>query len=140
MSKFSEKWASQTELGKFYGMSAIAIGKELEAFGLRDGVEKIATKKAIDEGWCISTPLKDGTAYWMWSRAKLKEAFSSKGMAQLGAPQKAANEVMEQLKKAQKLIEEGSKLGYWMQEAAYDNIPKDLVGEVQDILKSKGIV
>ena len=34
---FNDTWASQTDIGKLVGMSSVAVGKELTAFGLRDG-------------------------------------------------------------------------------------------------------
>lgn len=140
MSKFNQKWASQTDLGKLYGMSAVALGKELESLGLRDVVSKAPTQIARDGGWCVSTPLKNEKVHWMWNRAKLLETFDSKGILQLGEYHKIANELMAQLKKAQKHIDEGSKLGYLMQEAAYAEVPKSLRDEVDAILKSNGVL
>lgn len=47
--RFGDLWKNQTELGKKFGLSAIAVGKILTERGLKDG--KAATKKALDEGY-----------------------------------------------------------------------------------------
>ena len=63
--KFDQIWSNQTDLGKRFGLSAIAVGKLLVEEGLKDQKTKSATKKAQNEGYAKSTPLKDGTPYFM---------------------------------------------------------------------------
>ena len=65
--KFNQMWSNQTNFGKKFGLSAIAVGKLLIEAGLKDPITKQATEKAISEGYAKSTPLKDGTPYFMWS-------------------------------------------------------------------------
>ena len=51
---------TQTEVGKKFGLSAVAIGKELASLGLRDAVNKCVTQLAIDKelGRTINTKIK----------------------------------------------------------------------------------
>jgi len=68
--KFNQIWSNQTNLGKKFGLSAIAVGKILVKEGLKDQKTKSATEKALNEGYAKSTPLKDGTPYFMWNIEK----------------------------------------------------------------------
>lgn len=70
--KFQANWASATDIGRLFGLSAIAVNKALEAKGLRDGTAKAPTAQALASGWAVATPLKDGTSHYMWSRSKVK--------------------------------------------------------------------
>jgi hypothetical protein len=70
--KFNQIWSNQTNLGKKFGLSAIAVGKLLTEAGLKDPNTKQATEKAIEEGYAKATPLKDGTPYFMWNNEKVK--------------------------------------------------------------------
>ena len=70
--KFNQIWSNQTNLGKKFRLSAIAIGKLLIDNGLKDQKTKMATTKAIDEGYAKDTPLKDGTPYFMWNIEKVR--------------------------------------------------------------------
>jgi len=45
---FKKTWASQSNIGKKFGLSAIAIGKILLVHGLRDSETKLPTSKAIE--------------------------------------------------------------------------------------------
>jgi hypothetical protein len=76
--KFTDVWANQTNLGKQFGLSAIAMGKKLKELGLR-GEDGNPTVQALLEGYCILTPLKDGTPFFMWSRQKIKELLRAHG-------------------------------------------------------------
>lgn len=61
--KFSDIWINQTNLGKQFNLSAVAIGKKLKEMGLREASGAPSTK-ALEEGYCKSTPLKDGTPFF----------------------------------------------------------------------------
>jgi hypothetical protein len=70
--KFNQLWSNQTELGKRFGISAIAVGKLLIDAGLKDPTTKLATAKALEGEYAKATPLKDGTPYFMWSIGKVR--------------------------------------------------------------------
>jgi ribonuclease HI len=67
---FRESWANQTELGKQMGLSAVAVGRKLKELGLRDA-QGAATDAALRDGYCKSTPLKNGTPFFMWNVRKV---------------------------------------------------------------------
>ena len=81
--KFSDIWVNQTVLGKQFGLSAIAMGKQLKELGLRSNETGTPTQEAIDNGFCKSTPLKDGTPFFMWNKAKVAELMQAKGHQKL---------------------------------------------------------
>ena len=70
--KFDQVWKSQTDLGKKSGASAVAVGKILIENGLKDPVTKQATQKALDEGYAVSTPMRNGKPHYMWNAQKVK--------------------------------------------------------------------
>ena len=69
--KFDDVWANQTTLGKQFGLSPIAMGKKLKDLGLR-GEDGTPTTFAIGNGYCTSTPLRDGTPFFMWNRQQVE--------------------------------------------------------------------
>ena len=72
--KFSDTWATQTQLGNMFNLSAKEIGQKLNELELRTySIERhkhIPTQLAINNGFCTSTPLKYGVPFYMWHRAK----------------------------------------------------------------------
>ena len=68
--KFKATWKNQKELGLIYGKSAIAVGKALIELGLKDSSTKQPTEKALSEEIAKSTPLKDGTPFFLWHKVK----------------------------------------------------------------------
>jgi hypothetical protein len=73
--KFSDIWATQTQLGNMFNLSAKEIGHKLNELELRTySVEQhkyIPTQTAINNGFCTSTPLKHGVPFYMWHRKKV---------------------------------------------------------------------
>jgi hypothetical protein len=75
---FRNIWASQTEIGRKFGVSAVVLGRILLKHGLRDD-EHRPTPLAGDKGFAVFTPLKDGTPHWMWSRERIFDLLQSDG-------------------------------------------------------------
>ena len=67
-SRFTKVWGSATDIGRQFGMSAIAVNRRLEERGLRDPARKCPTEVALAEGWALATPLANGIPHFMWSR------------------------------------------------------------------------
>lgn len=80
--KFSDVWANQTSLGKQFGLSAMAMGKKLKELGLR-GEDGNPTTLALGNGYCIPTPLKDGTPFFLWNRQQVGELMQARGYQRL---------------------------------------------------------
>jgi hypothetical protein len=80
--KFADVWVNQTTLGKQFGLSAVAIGKKLKELGLRSEDGK-PTDRALSEEYCKSTPLKDGTPFFMWHKQKVAELMQASGHQKL---------------------------------------------------------
>ena len=75
--KFKATWKNQKEIGLIYGKSAIAVGKALIELGLKDGSTKAPTTSALSEEIAKSTPLKDGTPFYLWHKVKTCEKLDS---------------------------------------------------------------
>jgi hypothetical protein len=122
--KFADLWANQTSLGKQFGLSAIAMGKKLKELGLR-GENGNPTVPALIEGYCTSTPLKDGTPFFMWNRQKVEELMQVHGYQRLD-PQEV---------KARELAESWVQVHEQWQEVIYGVEEELLMEEARDIKK-----
>ena len=122
--KFTDVWANQTNLGKQFGLTAIAMGKELKELRLR-GEDGNPTEQALSEGYCTSTPLKDGTPFFMWNRQKIEELMRAHGYQRLD-PQEV---------KARELADSWVRVHKQWQEAIYGVEEELLIEEAQDIKK-----
>ena len=130
--KFAKMWSNQTELGKKFNISAIAVGKLLMKYGLKDPETKLATKKALNEEYAKSTPLKDGTPYFMWNIHKV-HVLISKEYKPLSKVDYWVNEVQEMLKQADQMCDEGNdKLGYMLADSVYEEVPEYIRQEVEE--------
>ena len=63
--KFNQIQSNQKNLGKCFGLSAIAVRKLLAATRLKDPNTKQATEKDIEEGYAKVATLKDDTPYFL---------------------------------------------------------------------------
>jgi len=88
---------NQTELGRHFGISAVAVGKKLSEVGLRDLQQKEPTELAKIEGYCRFTPMKDGTPFYLWNKEKVAALFRQAGMSQLSKEEVEARATAEQL-------------------------------------------
>src|SRR5260370_30907517 len=122
--KFTDVWANKTTLGKQFGLSAIAMGKKLKELRLRceDGNP---TEQALSEGYCTSTPLKDGTPFFMWNRQQIEELMRAHGYQRLD-PQEV---------KARELAESWVQIHRQWQEAVYGIEEEPLMGGARDTQK-----
>ena len=92
--KFADVWVNQTTLGKQFGLSAVAIGKKLKELGLRSEDGK-PTERALSEEYCKSTPLKDGTPFFMWHKQKVAELMQASGHQKLDSKEVKARELAD---------------------------------------------
>jgi hypothetical protein len=80
--KFSDVWATQTQLGNMFNLSAKEIGQKLNELELRtysaDHHKYIPTQCAINDGFCTSTQLKHGIPFYMWQREKISLLLQEK--------------------------------------------------------------
>ena len=92
--KFTDVWANQTTLGKQYGLSPVTMGKKLKELGLR-GEDGNPTTLALGNGYCTTTPLKDGTPFYMWNRQQVEELIQAHGYHRLDPQEVKARELAE---------------------------------------------
>jgi hypothetical protein len=92
--KFTDVWANQTNLGKQFGLSAVAMGKKLKDLNLRDE-DGNPTAEALCQGYCTPTPLKDGTPFFMWNRQQVEELMQAHGYQRLDPQEVRARELAE---------------------------------------------
>jgi hypothetical protein len=122
--KFTDIWANQTNLGKQFGLSPIAMGKKLKELKLR-GEDGNPTAQALCQGYCTPTLLKDGTPFFLWNRQQVEELMQAHGYQRLD-PQEA---------KARELAESWVQVHEQWQEAIYGVEEELLMEEARDIKK-----
>jgi hypothetical protein len=129
--KFSQIWVNQTELGKKFGLSAVSVGKILIEHELKDSKTGQATQKAIEGGYAKSTPLKNGTPFFMWHLQKTKDLVSKKHVP-LSEVDYWVNEVKKNLSEAERLLVEGQdKLSYLIMDHVYEEVPQKIRAAVK---------
>ena len=130
--RWNQIWVNQTELGREFGISAIAVGKELAKLGLKDG--KTATEKAISQEYAVAAPLADGTTNFRWHKDHCVEALRNAGLQRLSkAEVRAATEKAEAMAIARdidRLRGEGSK----MADLYFDLLDPEMAQAVQSCL------
>src|SRR5713226_4586571 len=94
--RFRDIWMNQTELGRHFGISAVAVGRKLGAVGLRTE-QKEPAELAKTEGYCRFTLMKDGAAFYLWNKEKGVALFRQAGMSQLSQEEVEACATAEQL-------------------------------------------
>jgi hypothetical protein len=92
--KFTHIWANQTDLGKQFGLSSIVMGRTLKELGLREDNGN-PSERALQENYCIATPLKNGKQFFMWSKQKVDELMQSYGYQKLDALEVKARELAD---------------------------------------------
>jgi hypothetical protein len=130
--KFADIWLNQTNLGKQFGLSSIAMGKKLKELQLKDADGK-PTDQALAEGYCTSTPLKDGIPFFMWHGQKVATLMQSKGYQKLDS----------QEFKARELADEWIHIHKQYQAAIYGIEEELLIDEAQNIAREarrKGLI
>jgi hypothetical protein len=129
--KFNQVWINQTDLGKKFELSAVNIGKILIEHQLKDSKSGGATQKAIEEGYAKSTPLKNGTSFFMWHFQKTKDLICKKHVP-LSEIDYWVNEVKKKISEAKRLFEEGQdKLASLIMDHAYEEVPQKIRAEVK---------
>ncbi len=122
--KFKDIWMNQTEIGKYFNVSSIEIGKKLIEYDLRDPKTKKATEKALKEEFAIETPLKDGTYFCMWNKNKIISLFSH-DMKVISEEQRYINEAIKCKKEIDDLSDRGQdKIAAIAWDGFYDQFPK----------------
>ncbi|MEA5596498.1 hypothetical protein [Rivularia sp. UHCC 0363] len=140
---FRKTWKTLTELGQEFGVSAIKFGNLLKQHGLREK-DGEPTQLAKDGVFFEEITPSEGKPYYLWHRKKTSEYLIAKGVEKNGVSAKDAEKMTETRKlarsymEAQKLDDEGSKLGYIMLCEIVDDIKKVGLEEFNQALKSVG--
>lgn len=136
--KFRDIWVNQSRLGEEFNMSAITVGKKLKELGLRQD-NGAPTLKAQEEGYCTSTPLKNGTPFFMWHREKVKAMLQANGFQSLNDQEMHCKELAERLIEAERLFDQGQdKIAYMTQDSARDEMETDDIPMINRFLKALG--
>lgn len=140
---FRKTWKTLTELGQEFGVSAIKFGNLLKQHGLREK-DGEPTQLAKDGVFFEEITPSEGKPYYLWHRQKTSEYLVTQGVEKNGASAKDAEEMTEARKlarsymEAQKLDDEGSKLGYIMLSEMVHEIKKVGLEKFNQALKSVG--
>lgn len=140
---FRKIWKSLTELGQEFGVSAIKFGNLLKQHGLREK-DGEPTQLAKDGVFFEKITPSEGKPYYLWHRQKTSEYLVAKGVEKNGISAKDAEKMTEARSlarsyiEAQKLDNQGSKLGYMMLSEMVDDIKKVGLEKFNQALKSVG--
>ena len=140
---FRKTWRTLTELGQEFGVSAVKFGNLLKQHGLREK-DGEPTQNAKDGGFFEKIVSNDGKPYYLWHRDKTVEFLQSLGVKKNGVSSQEALKTTEARKlarewiEAQRLDDEGSKLGYIMACELEREIKRIGVDLVQSQLKKLG--
>ena len=98
---WAKTWVNQGELGREFGLSAVMIGRKLDA-GLRE--DRQPTKSAFDGGLAHAAPLASGTPI-RWHKQKTVAALVAAGLTRLPAEEvRAAGLDTEAQEKAREIV------------------------------------
>jgi len=140
---FRKTWRTLTEVGQEFGVSALKLGNLLKQHGLREK-DGEPTQKAKDGGFFEKIIPNEGKPYYLWHRDKTVEFLLSQGVEKNGVSAKDALCTTEARKlarawiEAQRLDDEGSKLGYMVVCELEPEIKRVGVDLVQSQLKKLG--
>jgi hypothetical protein len=142
-SKFNDIWCNQSELGKSFGLSGVGIGKKLKEVGLK-GDDNKPTDKALVEEFAKSTPLSDGTPFFMWNRQNVMELLQVNGVEKLDPKEAKAQSLVKDWLKLKKHFEEA--VSGFEEEMIYEEArdlqhqvrKQGLTTRVNEILRTKG--
>ncbi|BAZ17093.1 hypothetical protein NIES4071_89710 [Calothrix sp. NIES-4071] len=137
---FRSEWRTLTELGAEFGKSAIAFGKILKENGLRNA-EGEPTETA--NGLFQKIEPNQGKTYYLWNHKGVVSFLQSKGINPVNNASDAlkdteARKLAREYLEAQKLDDEGSKLGYMMLCEIVDDIRKIGLDRFNTALKAVG--
>lgn len=136
--KFRDIWVNQGTLGRAFNLSAVAIGKKLKELGLREA-DGTPTAKALSEGYCRATPLKDGAPFFMWHQTKVKNLLQSGGLQSLSEQEMRCKELAESVIEAKRLFDQGQdKVAYMIQDEVYDQVKPGDIPVINRFLKELG--
>ena len=91
---FAKTYTNLTELGKQFGLSAVAIGKKLKEMGVRQ-TDGTPDPRALEDGTAKFTPLADGTPHYMWNGRKVAELIEYTGLQRLPQDEVKAKELAD---------------------------------------------
>lgn len=136
--RFRDIWVNQTTLGKSFNMSAVAIGKKLKELELRQA-NGAPTEKALTEGYCRSTPMKDGTPFFLWHKKKVKTLLQGNDLHSLSEQEIRCKELAESIIEAEQLLDEGQdKLGFMIRDSVYDDVKPGDIPLINRFLQEMG--
>jgi len=136
--KFRDIWVNQTMLGKAFNLSAVAIGKKLKELELRQA-DGTPTEKALSEGYCTATPLKDGTPFFLWHKKKVKQLLQTDGLQPLSEQEIRCRELAKDLIDAEHLSDQGQdKAAYLMYDSIHDEIKSSDIAMINHFLRKLG--
>lgn len=137
--KFADKWVNQTALGKRFGLSAIAIGKLLRQFGLK-GTDNQPTPKALAEGFCTSTLLRDGRPFHLWEINKILKLLKEEGYQPKSKAELEIEEAVQTILAALEHIERGeAKYGWLLIEETTSHLHRHQLEPVNRKLAEAGV-
>lgn len=140
---FRKEWRSLTEIGNVFGVSARKMGSMLKEHGLRNP-DGDPSQLAKDKNYCHYVDPKKQKGYWLWHGKKVTEYLVEVGVKKKGVSEKEASlntkarKLARSYMEADKLWEEGNKMGAWMFDELEPEIKKIGIDRFNAALKAVG--
>lgn len=130
-----------THIGRYFGMSAVAVGRILSTLGYRDSSSKMPTQQALTNKWVVWTSTPTGQRYCLWKASEVVQKMRESGYETLDDRVIKKTLCVQQI---QKLIENQQtgkswyclRAGQILETYAKQSHPKDLK-DVLDALQEK---
>jgi hypothetical protein len=128
-------WVTQTNLGVWFDMTAVAVGKVLVERGLKDKTG--ATTKALIGGYAKEAVTGGGINFFLWNAGKIVAIIdlSLEGNKATHFIDRLVAQVGESVAEAQKHREEGNEfLAELFLDHADEGVPQGLIGLINERL------
>lgn len=130
-----------TYIGRYFGMSAVAVGRVLSTLGYRDSLSKMPTTQALTNKWVVWSSTPTGQRYCLWKASEVVQKMRDNGYETLDDRLTKKTVCVEQVQKLLQNQQTGRswyclRAGQILETYAKQSTPKD-VKEVLSVLQEK---
>lgn len=119
-------------------MSAIAVGKKLKEWGLKDA-NNTPTAFALEQEYALNTPSKSGLPVYLWNSEKVSDKFKEEGFVHLSSKDERCKSCAKSLISCEKQLQRGDdKMALSMQNSIRKSIKTEDKPLVNKFLQELG--
>lgn len=99
--KFKDIWKTQTEIGKTFNLSAIAVGKKLNELGFKNP-DNTPSQYAIDKDVVHTVTNNQGISFYLWRKKEILDMISQTGLSCLHPIEQSYISIIKELESVEK--------------------------------------